>query len=166
MNKRGFTLIELLVVIAIIGMLSSVVLASLNTARASSRDSRRIQDIQQVRTALELYYQENGRYPIQASWTGTSEGCYSGTSDPDASIPGLAPDFIGQVPEDPKPVGGSCYLYRSDSGGANYKFLVHGSVESGVAASGEIYARCPTSCSVSYCSQRTYAIYTDGAVCW
>lgn len=61
-NTRGFTLIELLVVIAIIGILSSVVLASLNGARADARDSRRVQDLAQIRTAVELCANENGTY--------------------------------------------------------------------------------------------------------
>ena len=60
---KGFTLIELLVVISIIGLLSSVVLASLNTARAKSRDARRISDIRQIRNALELYKDSTGYYP-------------------------------------------------------------------------------------------------------
>ena len=62
-SKKGFTLIELLVVISIIGLLSSVVLASLNTARAKSRDARRISDIRQIRNALELYKDSTGYYP-------------------------------------------------------------------------------------------------------
>lgn len=64
-KRRGFTLIELLVVIAIIGILSSVVLASLNSARKKGRDARRISDIKQLQLALELYYDANGQYPTQ-----------------------------------------------------------------------------------------------------
>jgi general secretion pathway protein G len=62
-TKRGFTLIELLVVIAIIGILSSVVLASLNTARMKSRDTRRVADVKQLQIALALFYDANSAYP-------------------------------------------------------------------------------------------------------
>jgi len=61
--KRGFTLIELLVVIAIIGILASIVLASLDSARKKGRDARRIADVKQIQLALELYYDANGVYP-------------------------------------------------------------------------------------------------------
>lgn len=67
-KKAGFTLIELLVVIAIIGVLASVVLASLNNARRKSRDSRRITDIKQLQLALELYFDANtNSYPAALS---------------------------------------------------------------------------------------------------
>src|SRR3989338_4534821 len=62
--KRGFTLIELLVVIAIIGILSSIVLASLNSARKKGRDARRVSDIKQLQLALELSYDANSKYPL------------------------------------------------------------------------------------------------------
>lgn len=63
MNKKGgFTLIELLVVIAIIGILSSVVLVSLNSARKKGTDTRVISDVQETRTALESGYNGSG-YP-------------------------------------------------------------------------------------------------------
>lgn len=63
-KKTGFTLIELLVVMAIIGILSAVVLTSLNGARAKGRDARRISDIKQIQLALELYYDSTGGYPL------------------------------------------------------------------------------------------------------
>ncbi len=63
-KNKGFTLIELLVVIAIIGILSSIVLASLNTARVKGRDAKRVADIKQIQTALEMYADSNnGAYP-------------------------------------------------------------------------------------------------------
>lgn len=61
--QRAFTLIELLVVVAIIGLLSSIVMASLTTARQKGRDARRISDIKSIQLALELYYDANGEYP-------------------------------------------------------------------------------------------------------
>lgn len=65
MNKtKGFTLIELLVVIAIIGLLSTLAVISLGNARAKARDSKRISDIKQLQTALELYYNDNSHYPF------------------------------------------------------------------------------------------------------
>ena len=62
-NKSAFTLVELLVVIAIIGIISTLAVVSLTNARKSARDAKRIADIKQIQTALELYYQDNGQYP-------------------------------------------------------------------------------------------------------
>ncbi len=63
LKAKGFTLIELLVVIAIIGILSSVVFVSLNSARAKARDAIRLSDMYQMQLALEVYYASNDRYP-------------------------------------------------------------------------------------------------------
>lgn len=77
-SKEGFTLIELLVVIAIIGLLSSVVLASLSGARESARDTRRVQDFRQLRTAVNMHLNDTGSYPgggdeqVSENCTGTS----------------------------------------------------------------------------------------------
>lgn len=59
----GFTLIELLVVISIISLLSSVILSSLNSARAKANDARAKSDFNQVQKALTLYYDKYGTYP-------------------------------------------------------------------------------------------------------
>lgn len=63
MNKKGFTMIELLVVIAIIGLLSTLGIVALNNARMKSRDSRRVNDVSRIQTALEMYYSDQGKYP-------------------------------------------------------------------------------------------------------
>jgi len=73
--KKGFTLIELLVVIAIVGLLSTIVMVSLNKTRVKARDARRKNDLKQIATAVELYYDQNNTYIIPG--TGNS-GCSCG----------------------------------------------------------------------------------------
>lgn len=121
--NRGFTLIELLVVIAIIGVLSSVVLSSLNAARVKSRDTARRSDLQQLARALELYYFDNGRYPRELacdSSRGSDTGsCAAATEDDwDYATPlvtGLVPTYISRMPVDP--VNNNLYYYRYEPSG-------------------------------------------------
>lgn len=60
--KRGFTLIELLVVIAIIGILASVVLASLNSARDKGTDAANKSNLNNIRAQAEIVYDDDGDY--------------------------------------------------------------------------------------------------------
>ena len=102
-QKKGFTLIELLVVIAVIGVLAAVILASLNDARAKARDAKRIADIKQVQTALELYRNDNSDYP-------------SGTADTLSEWNTKLATWLvvpGYLPQVPPPVTGT-YRYYSD----------------------------------------------------
>lgn len=100
-DTRGFTLIELLVVIAIIGILSSVVLASLNSARQKSRDARRIGDIKQMQLAMEMYYDSNSSYPADIA-TLVSSG------------------FIPVAPTDPQTGTSTTYVYAVSADGSDY----------------------------------------------
>ncbi len=96
-NKKGFTLIELLVVIAIIGILATIVLVSLNSARQKARDTRRIGDMRQIALALEMYYDDHATtgYPGDAD----AAAC----DDWAAMVNALqaAPGYMTQVPTDP-----------------------------------------------------------------
>jgi len=105
-KEKGFTLIELLVVIAIIATLASVVLASLNAARAKSRDSARAAEMQQVQTAIQSYYLDHGGiYPADGA-------------DPYylRDIAGGLNGYIDEIPGDPVWAGQSYdYRYYSNS---------------------------------------------------
>ena len=85
-KSGGFTLVELLVVIAVIGLLSSVVLASLTVARRKSRDARRVSDMKQMQIAFEFYFDAFRTYPANG---------YAGLS----AI--LTPTYISTVPNEP-----------------------------------------------------------------
>ncbi len=105
-KRRGFTLIEMLIVIAVIGILASVVLVGLGPIQRQARDSRRISDVRQVQTALELYFTRNGGYPVGAPmrWDGLTQALTGA---------GIG---VSNVPKDPRAT--ASYLYGSD--GASY----------------------------------------------
>jgi len=132
MKKRGFTLIELLVVIAIIGILASVVMASLNSARVKSRDARRMADLTQIRTAVEMYNLDHGHYPIMATnWTSFDSQSYSGNAITNPAAANLTAALSPYLPDGMEdPVGSDSdggYLYRSEStsSGASYCILIY-----------------------------------------
>ncbi len=112
--QAGFTLIELLVVIAIIGLLSSVILASLNGARKKGRDARRSADLKEIQIALELYYSNNGVYPTLTTVNTTSSGFAT-------ALAALTTEGdIPTIPTDPLNSGTNIYYFKSTTGGTFY----------------------------------------------
>ncbi|MFH1522588.1 MAG: type II secretion system protein [Patescibacteria group bacterium] len=74
-TKKGFTLIELLVVISIIGLLSSMAVYAINSARVKARDTKRKADLKQVQLALELFYDNNNTYPSETYCDSSMGSC-------------------------------------------------------------------------------------------
>lgn len=136
--NSGFTLVELLVVISIIGILSTVVLGSLQNARSKARDQYRISSLKQLANALELFYSVNNRYPT----SGTGSWVYSCSpasgdwiNDPAFPSPnGWSKNYLSSQPRDPQEAGCAAnaspfgtplgtpagYGYYSDVAGTKY----------------------------------------------
>ena len=130
-KNHGFTLIELLVVIAIIGLVSSTALASLRSARSKARDARRIAAIRQLMTALELYYDKNGRYPFSgggcgatspnSGWCNSVQSLSGGHWIRDDGAANVLSPFMPVEPTDPlqggspnwTPLNGGTFFYYS-----------------------------------------------------
>lgn len=118
-KAKGFTLIELLVVIAIIGLLSTLAVVALNNARQKSRDAKRVSDIKQVSTALELYFADQNGYPTAAAAItlgDTNVKCLDAGGF--VATCATAPTYMGTIPTNPTP-GGAAYTYTS-AAGADY----------------------------------------------
>lgn len=132
---KGFTLIELLVVIAIIGLLSAVMLAPIQSSRKKARDAKRSSEMKNIQTALQVYFDDNGTYPVVTAGvdTGWRSQCasYGGYAN-NMVMPGLVPNYLPRLPVDPLNTATAgneyCYLYRSN--GSEYKLLLHNVPES------------------------------------
>ncbi len=136
-KKEGFTLIELLVVIAIIAILASIALISLAPAQRAGRDARRIADLRQVQSILQLYYNKCGYYP--------GPGAAPGTTCPDVNdatatnhVPAATPSWnettgladvlaetgiitsAAQLPNDPIASPSRGYSYARNADGTSY----------------------------------------------
>ena len=165
-KKTAFTLIELLVVIAIIGILSTLAVVAIQSARSKARDSKRIADVKQMQTALELYFNDNGSYPTSITSTIATAGVV----------------YMTSVPSAPTPADGSCnnttnaYTYASNGSTYTINFCL-GSQVAGLSAGKKILTRDgigsapPDACgdATSITDPRdgkTYSIVAIGNQCW
>ncbi len=114
-KNKGFTLIELLVVIAIIGLLASVVLLALNSARQKSRDAKRLADIRQLASAMELYFNDVNSYPTSVAQNPLPQTGFGS--------PSITPNYIGIIPQAPTPPDGTCAA--NGQGGNGYYWLAN-----------------------------------------
>jgi prepilin-type N-terminal cleavage/methylation domain-containing protein len=180
--ERAFTLIELLVVISIIGLLSSVVLASVNKSRLRAKDSKKISTLLELRNAIELYYvNNNNTYPTGATpvmgncnitgnitMTGYVGNPYTAAAD---WLPGVTPRFYTALPGAGTTYGGSgtkgrgaeCYIYYSN--GTDYKLSLAGSLEEQCPNVSSTYSEGVCGASIVNPSAVGYTatIYSNGA---
>ena len=113
--KKAFTLIELMIVVVILWILMSTILPKLTWAQARARDAWRVADISNIAAALQVYYDDNGKYPWGWSWW-----CLSSTA-------WIASDLKGymqsqKVPLDPQPTSNS-YSCAKNTDDAKNKWL-------------------------------------------
>lgn len=125
-TKSGFTIVELSIVIVIIAILATITIVAYNGVQQRGRDTQRKQDIANIRKALELYYDDNGRYPlgsctsackINGSWSTTSDGSWANLAT------ALVPNYIDKLPSDPR---ASTATQAAIYGGLNYDYVAPG----------------------------------------
>lgn len=108
--RKGFTLIEILVVLSLIGILVGLSLVAFQGSRASARDGRRKADLEQIRSALEIYRSDNDTYPLDLS-------------------PLVTDGYIPELPTDP---ASPTYSYDYDNATAStYDLCAYLETESG-----------------------------------
>ena len=197
-RKGGFTLIELLVVIAIIGVLTTVLTMNFNKARQAARDDARMTGLKELQLAIELYKSQYGFYPAEGCagagapgdtpdsatdwdgqstvnvWTGSKAVVETWYIECDEYAVGLVPDFIEELPTDPKENDGTNragYHYQVNSDGTAYKVLNNSVEVKLVGGYDNEFARCPKDAGNTWCDNdgppnRVYGIYSLGAESW
>lgn len=119
-SRSGFTLVELMISISIIAVLSSIGLVLYKNSQITARDGKRKQDLKALSVAVELFYQDNKRYPCSGNGHQTlltsGNGSFTDSSFcPGGSNTSISPTYINQIPKDPLSTGSYVYTYWSSS---------------------------------------------------
>lgn len=160
--KKGFTLIELLVVISILGILATLIVTNLNEARARARDSAKKQRLTQLKSALQLYYNDFMRYPatgnglaFNACGTAGTTACTPGGVFSAGAGPTI---YLNQLVQ-----SGSYFEFRyypcSSGDGYRVKVTLENASDTDLTTS---QTRCPAaSCGLGAYSATDYVICAD-----
>ena len=145
-TAKGFTLVELLVVIAILGILATIGLVTFSSSQMRGREVQRKSDLKQISSALEIYYNDYGSYPIASNGqilgcpiaTPTSTVCTWGTGQ----FTDGKTVFLKTVPKDP--TSNFSYYYRTVTvgGGAKQGFQLYAGLENSQDVSACIGGNC------------------------
>jgi prepilin-type N-terminal cleavage/methylation domain-containing protein len=132
-RTKGFTLIELLMAISIISLLSTTMLSNFKSARINSRDAQRIASIKQLQGALDLYWVDNGSYPVSGSMFISTDlphiywGTFGVCNDPRYStlpnVNSFLSAYLSGNPRDPISNDFHCYFYQTLADGGSYMIM-------------------------------------------
>jgi len=124
-TERGFTLMEMILVIFIIGVLSTIVIAGLGSAREGARDDERVADLAQLQLALEQFYNACGRQYPQPT------GSYlDGTENAGGACPtGVTLASFIDIPKDPSGTTNEYEYYVPVPGNAAYDYVLMAKME-------------------------------------
>lgn len=155
-SKKGFTLIELLVVISIIGLLAGLVISNVAGVRERARDVQRKSDLDQMKKALRMYYNDNNGYPTTANFPAVG-ATFSGTG---------TMVYMKLVPGDPST--DAAYSYYSGIAGSlctdgsnDFRLVavLENKSDDGIAKS---QTRCPRDCGApAYGTEPYYVVCAD-----
>ncbi len=137
-KKGGFTLIEVLVATTIIAVLAAVAVSSYTSVNKRSRDSKRKSDVEQIRSALEMYRSDNGFYP-PVDTTG-----FGNVSDLSGY---LVSSYLPAIPSDPKSTQTYYYYALNQSGTNYYGYCLCGLLETQTTTTNTCSVSLPAACN-------------------